>query len=250
MGNFIENRSVANGHFPGSVLAQASAKIGGNRHVFVHLTGPKASPQYPPYGGILKNPFKGMGKMYAGDLIEYRVDGSCYVLKSYEVDKTAGLSDVKIHISSGATKEGEVFRHIPFVGDILMVAPSTAEGTGKAVKVLGVEKTYDTNGFQNGWDVTLAEALGALEQGAILVEAESEGSASKALVRNPNCYLETDYDCIYDAASGDDDYDGAKYLFTPTLMCGREYAWIDRMSPLPPAIKAMNTSKVPEWFKL
>lgn len=250
MGNFIENRSIASGNFPGSVLAQASGRIGGYKHVFVSLAGPKAGPQYPPHGGILKNPFKGMAKMYAGDLVEYKVDGSCYLLKSYEVDKPALESAVKVHISSGADKHGEIFRHIPFVGDVLMVAPETADGKGKAVTVTKVEKTHDAQGFFNGWDVTLSEALGALEAGAVLVEAESAGSNKKPMVTNPNCYLETDYDCIFEAASGDEDYEGAKYLFTPTLMEGREYAWIDRMSPLPAYVKAMNESKVPEWFKL
>ena len=59
------------GTFAGTVLIQGKAEIGGYRKVFVSLTGPKAAPMYPPYGGILANPFKGEAKIYAGDLIEW-----------------------------------------------------------------------------------------------------------------------------------------------------------------------------------
>ena len=248
MGNFLEQRQMMSGYFPGSVLAQANTKLGGYKQVFVSLAGDKSSPMYPPYGGKLKNPFKGAAKMFAGDLVEYRVNGECYLLKTYEVSKATSTAEV--FISSGACEYGEVFRHIPFVGDNLMVAPDAIDGTGKAVTVIAVEKTFASNGMQDGWKVTLSDNLGSIQKGAVLVEAEKAGASEKAMVTNPNCFLENDYDCIFDPSTAEEDYEGAKYLFSPSLMLGREFAWISKMSPLPKSVLALNKSKVPEWYQL
>lgn len=253
MGNFYEAQIAHNGHFAGSVLVQARDNIGGLRHVFVSLAGPKAGVMYPTHGGKLKNPFPGVAKMYAGDLIEFNPnDRTCLLLKTYEVAKaTTAATDTTIYISSGKCKEGEVFRHIPFVGDILMVAPDEIDGTGTAVKVTAVEKTFDaTDGKQDGWKVTLSATLGELAKGDILVEAAEAGSSKKAKVTNPNCYLDKDHDMIYEPATGDTDYDDARYFFTPVLMMGREFAYINRMQPLPASVKALNKSKVDGWFLL
>ncbi len=252
MGNFYEAQIAHNGHFAGSTLVQARGSIGGFRHVFVGLAGDKGGVMYPTHGGILKNPFPGMAKMYAGDLIEYKTDGTCLLLKTYEVAKaTTAATDTVIYISSGKCAQGEVFRHIPFVGDILMVAPDEIDGTGTAVKVTAVEKTFDaTDGKQDGWKVTLSATLGELAKGDILVEAAEAGSSKSAKVTNPNCYLDKDHDMIYEPATGDTDYDGARYFFTPVLMMGREFAYINRMQPLPAYIKALNKSKVDGWFLL
>lgn len=252
MGNIYESRIAHSGHFAGCTLAQARGEIGGLRHVFVSLAGPKAGVMYPTHGGILKNPFPGVAKMYAGDLLEYKTDGSCLLLKTYEVAQaTSAATDTAIYISSGKCAQGEVFRHIPFVGDILMVAPSDLTGTGTAVKVTAVEKTFDsTDGKQNGWKVTLSAALGSLAKGDVLVEAAESGSSKKAKVTNPNCYLDKDYDMIYEPAIGDTDFDGARYMLTPVLMMGREFAYVDRMQPLPGSVKALNKSKVDGWFLL
>lgn len=252
MGNFYGSRIAQNGYFAGSTLVQARGSIGGFRHVFVNLAGPKAGVMYPTHGGILKNPFPGVAKMYAGDLIEYKTDGVCLLLKTYELAKaTESDTDTTIYISSGKCAQGEVFRHIPFVGDIIMVAPAEIDGTGTAVTVTKVEKTFDAaDGKQDGWKVTLSETLGKLAKGDVLVEAAEEGSSKKAMVTNPNCYLDKDHDMIYEPATGDEDYDGARYFFTPVLMMGREFAYIDRMQPLPASVMALNKSKVDGWFLL
>lgn len=256
MGNFYEAQIAHNGHFAGSTLVQAKGEIGGLRHVFVSLGGPKAGVMYPTGGGKLGNPFPGTAKSYAGDLAEFRKDktkGNIYLLlKTYEVAKaTTAATDTTIYISSGKCAQGEVFRHIPFVGDNIMVAPDEIDGTGTAVTVTKVEKTFDaTDGRQDGWKVTLSAALGSLDKGDVLVEATEAGSSKKAMVTNPNCYFETDQDMIYNPATGDDDYDGARSFFTPVLMMGREFAYIDRMQPLPASIKALNKSKVDGWYLL
>lgn len=251
MADFYESQIARSGHFAGSVLAQARGEIGGHRHVLVGLLGDKGGVMYGIHGGILKNPFPGMAKMYAGDLIEYKTDGTCLLLKTYEVAKaTTAATDTVIYISSGKCEQGEVFRHIPFVGDILMVAPDEIDGTGTAVTVTAVEKTFSTDGRQDGWKVTLSATLGSLAKGDVLVEAAEPGSGKKAMVTSPNCYLDKDYDMIFDPSTGDDDFDGARYLFTPVLMMGREFAYINRMQPLPASVKALNRSKVDGWYLL
>ena len=241
MAEIIQNGRMSTGTFAGTVLAQSSAELGGQRHVFYLPQGPRPAPQYPVYGGILVNPFKGHGKIYAGDLIEHTLDGKCKLLKSYEVADATATTEVKI--SSGACEQGEVFRHIPFVGDVLMVAPTTLDGTGKAVKVTAVEKTFDSKGKQDGWKVTLSEALGSLTKGQVLVEASEVGASVKAMVTNPNCYVEVDYDCPFVPATGDADFDGARYMLTPNMMRGVELAYINRMQPLPDSIKKADKFK-------
>ena len=253
MANIIQDGRQSTGTFYGSVLAQSSAEIGGWRHVFYLPQGPRPAPQYPLHGGILVNPFKGHGKIYAGDLIEHTLDGKCKLLKSYEVAKaTSTSSDKVIYISSGANESGEVFRHIPFVGDIVMVAPEAIDGTGTGVTITAVENTYGTNGKQDGWKVTLSATLGELTQGSVLVEATKTGASATPVVTNPNCYAEVDYDCPYVPATGDADFDGARYFFTPTMMRGVELAYIDRMQPLPASIKNMEKFKsgYPELMRL
>ena len=250
MNDFYQKMTQARGSFSGTTLLQARGEVGGFRHVFVSLAGPKIGVMYPISGGILKNPFKGTAKAYAADLVEYKPNGECYILKTYEVADGVLESAVKVKIASGKCKNGEVFRHIPFVGDNLMVAPETLDGTGTAVTVTAVTNTYAADGKQDGWEITLSSTLGALSKGAVLVEASKAGSNVKPMVTNPNCYLDHDYDFIFNPATGDEDFDGARYFFTPVLMENREYAYIDRMQPLPKSILALNTSKVEGWFKL
>ena len=250
MNDFYQKMTQARGSFSGTTLLQARGEVGGFRHVFVSLAGPKIGVMYPISGGILKNPFKGTAKVYAADLVEYKPNGECYILKTYEVADGVLESAVKVKIASGKCKNGEVFRHIPFVGDNLMVAPETLDGTGTAVTVTAVTNTYAADGKQDGWEITLSSTLGALSKGTILVEASRAGSSVKPMVTNPNCYLDHDYDFIFNPATGDEDFDGARYFFTPVLMENREYAYIDRMQPLPKSILALNTSKVEGGFKL
>ena len=240
------------GTFAGTVLIQGKAEIGGYRKVFVSLTGPKAAPMYPPYGGILANPFKGEAKIYAGDLIEWSegngVKGAeSKLLKTYEV--SVATSGTEVVISTGSNAYGEIFRHIPFVGDTLMIAPATVDAKGTGVKVASVENVY-ANGKQTGWKVTFSGSIGTPQVGTILVEATKVGAEAEMVVKRVNAYAEIDYDMHYAPATGDEEFDKARYLFTPVLMYGTEYGRIERMSPIPACILAQNESKVAGWFKL
>lgn len=220
----------------GAVVLQSTSKFGGARYVFVKLQGVKDQ-IFPPIGGKLANPFKGAAKIYAGDLMEYRTDENgenptLYILKSYKVYEAASGTEVKI---------ASAYAHIPFVGDVLMKAPDTLDGTGTAVTVTAVSKSDDY------YTVTLSAALGELAVDDILVEAAAAGDAQAMLVTNPNCFAPCDYDCFYTPAASESDFYGARYYITPIL---HGTAYINRMSPVPACVKALNKSNINGWFTL
>ncbi len=234
------------GVFLGKTLLQRRGEIGGARYVFVKLQGNKNELVFPTFGCKIMNPFKGTAKMYAGDLIEYRYNDSekgatGYILKTYVVAKnTTNSTDTEIYI----VRDG--YKHIPFVGDTIMKAPATLDGTGTAVTVTKVEATVDTN--KDVWKLTLSETLTALKASDVLVEAAEAGKSKKPMVTNPNAMCPADYDFLYEPATGDSDFDGARYFMTPVL---HGIAYIDRMSPMPKTVlDARNKSLVTGWFEL
>lgn len=234
------------GVFLGKTLLQRRGEIGGARYVFVKLQGNKNELVFPTFGCKIMNPFKGTAKMYAGDLIEYRYnDGekgaTGYILKTYVVAKnTTNGTDTEIYI----VRDG--YKHIPFVGDTIMKAPATLDGTGTAVTVTKVEATVDTN--KDVWKLTLSATLTTLKAGDVLVEAAEAGESQKPMVTNPNAMCPADYDFLYEPSTGDSDFDGARYFMTPVL---HGTAYIDRMSPMPKSVlDARNKSLVTGWFEL
>lgn len=234
------------GVFLGKTLLQRRGEIGGARYVFVKLQGNKNELVFPTFGCKIMNPFKGTAKMYAGDLIEYRYnDGekgaTGYILKTYVVAKnTTNDADTEIYI----VRDG--YKHIPFVGDIIMKAPATLDGTGTAVTVTKVEATVDAQ--KDVWKLTLSATLTTLKAGDVLVEAAEVGASKKPMVTNPNAMCPADYDFLYEPSTGDSDFDGARYFMTPVL---HGTAYIDRMSPMPKSVlDARNKSLVTGWFEL
>lgn len=237
------------GNFFGRTLVQQRGEIGGARDVFVKLSGLKNDLIFPTFGGRVKNPFKGAAKIYAGDLIEYRtndkgVKPEIYLLKTYQVAKAT--SDTTIQI----VRDG--YKHIPFVGDVLMKAPDAIGGTGAAYTVTAVttsDKGGD-GGNEKVWILTVKTALGELTKGDILVEAESESASGKMLVKNINAVAPYDYDFLYENVSNPSDeeneFDKARYFMTPALG-GLMYKW--KMSPVPACVeKDCNEVKVNGWF--
>lgn len=234
------------GVFLGKTLLQRRGEVGGARYVFVKLQGNKNELVFPTFGCKIMNPFKGTAKMYAGDLIEYRYkDGekgaTGYILKTYVVSKaTSASDDTVIYL----TRDG--YKHIPFVGDVLMKAPATIDGEGTAVTVTKVEPTVEES--KDVWKVTLSAPLANLVVDDILVEAVEAGPDQKPMVTNPNAMCPADYDFLYEPSTGDSDFDGARYFMTPVL---HGTAYIDRMSPMPKSVlDARNKSLVTGWFEL
>lgn len=249
MSDFYQQILLNSGYLPGRALVQARGSIGGHRYVFVKLQmSGKDALVFPTSGGIVKNPFKGNARAFAGTLAEYipsnGSNGSeIRILKSYAVAKTSESSDTVIYLKRGG------YSLIPFVGDVLMVAPTTLVGKETAVTVTAVEKTTDGTAG-DVWKVTLSATLGALTTSSVLVEAKEAGSGKEAMVTNPNSYLPCDFDFVFDPAASEDDFDGARYLITPALALGDVFLYEDRMQPLSAALKALNKSKVKGWFNI
>ena len=245
--DFYQQMMSRGGVFPnGRTLIQANGSIGGHRAVFVKLiSNAKQGLVYPTFGGKLVNPFKGQAKIYAGDLVEYNpgltgTDGpTVKILKTYEVEAAASnVATVNI------VRDG--YHHKPFVGDNIMVAPKTVSGTGTGVTVTAVEVT--TDGSNDVWKLTLSAAITA-NKGDVLVEAEKAGASVHAMVTKPNAYSPSDCDFVYDPAD-DGSLNGARYMFTPCLANADTYLYINKMSPMPASILAMNKSLVDGWFAL
>lgn len=232
----------------GAVVLQSEMTIGGQRHVFVDLPGAvKNAFRRPPIGGLLKNPFPGPAKIYAGDLIEHSLGfadnsgGTVKILKSYEVAKaTTGASDTTIYI----TRDG--YHHIPFAGDNLMVGAKTFTTKGKGVAVTSVKET--TVDSKDVWEVQLSETLGSLTAGTVLVEASSNGASVLPMVTNPNCFAPCDVDMPFFTNAGSDKWHAPRYFNDFCLLGTDVVMWKDRMSPIPPAVEAMNKSRYAEWW--
>lgn len=230
------------GYFAGRTLVQQRGEVGGARSVFVKLQGNKNELVFPTFGGHVKNPFKGQAKLYAGDLVEYRtnengVKPEIFILKTYEVKSVDGTT---------VTLVRDGYHHIPFIGDIIGVAPDEIGGAMTGVTVISVAQTKDT------WVLTTSDTIDA-DEGDVLVEATTTGSSAKMVVGNINAICACDYDFLYAPVAAvnldeeNSDYDNARYFFTPALG-GLMYT--HKMSVMPKCIKKLNASKVNGWFKV
>lgn len=225
------------GYFRGRKTIQRRGTVGGARSVFVKLQGNKNELVYPTFGGYIKNPFKGTAKLFAGDLIEYRTDNDgvnpeIYILKTYLVESASGTT---VNIVKDA------YKHIPFVGDKIGVAPAEIGGAMTAATVTAVAKNV-VDGV-DVWALTVSGTIDA-EEGDVLVEADAEG---KMLVKAINAVAPTDLDMFDAPAVDEDDFDGARYSYTPAL---GGIMYINRMSPLPECVKKINIAKVNGWFQV
>ena len=254
---------IPNGHFRGLGLIQKSGNVGGYKNVFVNLVGNHDDLVYPHFGGKVMNPPKGRAKMWAGDLLEYRpktgndkLDPEIYILRTFKVaDAVSNTTTVYI--------ERDEFKHKPFVGDVLMVAPAVIGGTGTAVTVTAVTATTATisGASVNVWQLTISAAL-TITKGAIMVEAEEAGSDKKMLVQNINGVFDCDTDFFEqdniddigvtrDQTTGeitavtDSDFYKARYQYTPAL---GGLMWIHKMSPMPQCVLDLNMCNVPNWY--
>ena len=221
------------GVFRGRKLIQKRGEVGGAKSVFVKLQGIKNELVYPTFGGVIKNPFKGAAKMFAGDLCEYRTneDGvkpEIYLLKTYNVLKVTESPD-KIYI------ERDGYRHKPFVGDKLARFIDDEAFTVTITSVVeGVEEGNKV------WICDVTGAVSGLSGNTVLVDY----SVGKIV---PNAVIDCDIDMLDAPATGDDDFDGARYHYTPAL---GGIMYINKMSPLPSYVKELNQSKINGWFQI
>lgn len=244
--SYINQQIMGGGISNAGVLLQASGSVGGKRHVFVGLTGDHDF-IYPEIGGYIVNPFKGKAKAYAGDLAEYDpTTRQIKLLKTYVAAKEATAEGTSILL----VRDG--YHHIPFVGDIVMVAPSTLTGKGTAVTVTAVRKETDATAG-DVWNLTLSGALQVVAKGAVLVEATEVGSNKTSVVTNPNVFFPSDTDFFYnpdDEEAGTDEFYKARYTINLPLLGHGVKMYEDRMSPMPATIKALNKSLWKGWFEI
>lgn len=227
------------GTFRGTVTRQSKGKYGAARSVFAKFKGIKNELVYPFNGGRIMNPPKGTGfKMFTGDLMEFRTNDryaqpEVYLLKTYLVESVEG-NVVNI------VRDG--FKHKPFVGDRIGVAPAEIGGQISASNITKVEVTKV--GDQDVWACTVDRPVEA-SKGDILVEADNTGTM---LVKQINAFADCDMDLVYDATEGDDEFEKAKYDYTPAV--GGAYMYIHKMSPLPECVLKVNVSQFNGLFKL
>lgn len=225
------------GVFRGRKTIQRSGSVGGSRAVFVKLQQNGNQLIYPTFGGFIKNPFRGSAKFFAGDLMWYKTDENgvhpeVYILKTYEVVSADGTT---LNILNDG------YKHKPFVGDKLGVAPEEIGGEMTAQTVVAVANA--TVEGQKVWAVTFDAAITA-EAGDVLVEADEDGTM---LVKAINAVSPTDNDMFDEPATDDEDFEGARFSFTPAL---GGIMYTNKMSPLPACVKALNKSEVNGWFKV
>lgn len=232
------------GYFRGRKTIQRSATIGGARSVFVKLQGNKNELVYPTFGGQIKNPFKGAAKMFAGDLMEYRTDADglnpeIYLLKTYLM---LGYDGNVLYI------EKNPYRHTPFVGDVIGVpGDNLGEGTSlyRTIQKVEVSKFLD----KEVWKCTVDSnwETDTYESDVVLVEFIQNEKGFDVAVKNINAVAPTDMDMLDAPATGDEDFDGARYFYTPAL---GGIMYTNKMSPLPECVKKLNKSNINGWFQI
>lgn len=225
------------GAFRGTTLIHKEGTIGGAKDVFVKLKGIQNELTYYPIGGNIQNPFKGSAKFFAGDLFEYRTDDNgknpkVFLLKTYLVESASGTT-------LNLVKDG--YKHTPFVGDKIGVAPVEVGGDMTVVTITEVKEANVGN--VKVWQCTTNSAL-TTQKGDILTEADAN---DKMMVKNINGVADCDGDLVYAPASGNEEFDGARYHYVPA-MGGVMY--INKMSPVPACVLKLNQSIVNGWFKI
>lgn len=231
---------------------ETSRKVRGGKAVWVKDSNGEARGNVL-LGGTIKNPNKGFGKLWAAQLVQYTPGKGCYIFRSFAI---------KTHASDNATEyviNGDGYSDAPDVGMVIMVAPealkvetlkaNTENGavtktvtdyTGQSAKITNV--VYDE--ANSKFTITVDNTLGALDAGAILVEATGTAKAANAkpLVTNPNTFIEADRELLPTEGYG---FENANYSLSTVY---NKQAWIARMQPLPKYVLAKNKSNIDGIF--
>ena len=163
----------------GRTLYNGASRYGGASFVFVKSTGTPIEFR-PAHGMTLKNPFNAGGKVYQGDLGEYKITGEGYILKVYASAKVAAADAVEIFIPDDSMANIPK-NHQPEIGLNIMKAPSAVTGTGTAATITAVIKVQESGKYY--FKCTLSVAIGALAIGDVLVEADKADVGAKPIVQ-------------------------------------------------------------------
>ena len=178
-------------------------------------------------GGIVQNNLAENEKIAAGTT--YNFDAATHKVKFLKVWK---VKSVTTDASSGddtiviqKTYQTPVLK----ANTVIMVAPSTISGTGKAVVAGTVEETDTT------YTITVDHSsIDAVSAGTLLVEAAEAGSA-KAMYCEPNNILHRDFIAGNDQNLGD-------------AVWGFFHAYINTINPIPACVLAnLKDGIVPVW---
>jgi hypothetical protein len=158
-----------------------------------------------------------------------------YILKTYLVH-SQGENATVVNIIR------DEYKHIPFVGDKIGAAPDEIGGdmasTATIVKVV--------KGKVNGtdvWTLTMDKDLSVFE-GLVLVEADD---LDTMMVKAINGVADSDADMLDTPATDDEDFDGARYMYTPAL---GGIMYTHKMSPMPKCVLDLNIAKINGWFQI
>lgn len=208
-------------------------------------------------GGDILNPNKGLGYLWAGQLMEYKPGVGIYIFRSFLVKANVSASTTIYIVADG-------YSDVPEVGQVLMKAPdsimvtsysstvgandaittteSSAEYTGQSCKVTAVE--YDATNER--FEVTVDQSM-TLSANDILVEAEgtSKSASAKVLVKNPNIFNEANREML--PTDGSYGFQNAKYAASGVY---DKQIWIQRTQPLPKYVLAKNRSYIDGIFWL
>ena len=231
---------------------ETSRKVRGGKAVWVKDSNGEARGNVL-LGGTIKNPNKGFGKLWAAQLVQYTPGKGCYIFRSFAIKTSASDNATEYVIN------GDGYSDAPEVGMVIMVAPealkvetlkantdtgvvtkTVADYTGQSAKITNV--VYDE--ANSKFTITVDNTLGALDAGAILVEATGTAKAANAkpLVTNPNTFIEADRELLPTEGYG---FENANYSLSTVY---NKQAWIARMQPLPKYVLAKNKSNIDGIF--
>ena len=182
-------------------------------------------------GGTILNPNKGLGHLWAAQLVQYTPGQGCLIFRSFAASAASTGTTIKI--------KGDGYSDAPEVGMLIMVAPQTAATTGQSAKITAC--VYDKE--KEEFVVTVDTAL-TLSENAILVEASGNAASATArvLVPKPNTFIEADRDLLPTDGYG---IENANYSISTVY---NKQAWIARMQPLPNYVLAYNRSLIDGIF--
>jgi asparagine N-glycosylation enzyme membrane subunit Stt3 len=206
-------------------------------------------------GGTILNPNKGLGHLWAAQLMQYKPNEGVYIFRSFAIKTAQASSDATEYVING-----DGFSDAPEVGMVVMVAPdaltvetleantetgavtkTVADYTGQSAKITAV--VYDA--ANEKFTITVDNTLGALDAGAILVEATgtAKSASAKPLVPKPNIWNEADRDLL--PTDGSYGFENANYSASGVY---DKQAYIARMQPLPKYVLALNKSLIDGIF--
>ena len=150
---------------------ETANEIRGGKYVWFKESSPSGR-KGVSLGCTIANPFTGLGKAFAGDLFEYRMNNTGYLFKTFSIKANAIASATSIVIN------GDGYSTLPEVGNKVIKSGDLATTIGLVGTITAV--VYNPN--DETFTCTLDKAIGALSIGDVLVEATALDAATADIV--------------------------------------------------------------------